>query len=107
MAKRRKKPSPPDDGVPDPKLVGAGWRALMTEESESLPSLVWRRVFAKFRIDLADPRQATDMQIYRLLHELMQLCVLPDDGDDPGVNVSVVELETFLDPAVGRVFRRK
>lgn len=107
MAKRRRK-RPPRDGAPDPKLVGESWRGQMVPEAETLPALAWKRVHRLFGIDLADPRQATALQIYRLLGELMELCgTAPAPGEDPGVNVSVLELETFLDPAVARVFGRR
>lgn len=105
--KRRRKGK--GDG-PDPKLVGATWRGLMREDSESLPSLVWRRVFRVHRIDLADPAQADDVQVYRLMRELMEMCggVMSEaDSRDEVINVSSIELEAFIDAEVPRVFPRR
>lgn len=106
VARRRKQPAPPPGD--DPKEVGERWRGEMREDRETLPALVWKRVFHLHRIDLADPRQASALQVYRLLYDVMDLCGTPPPGEtDAGVNVSVVELEAFVDAAVPRVFRKR
>lgn len=87
---------------PDPKILGAQWRAQMTDECESLPALVWKRVFATRQIDLSDPRQADDVQVWELLSELMTTRAAPGD-----VEVEVWELEAFVDTRVDDVFRTR
>lgn len=107
MPKRKKRNADPDPGD-DPKLLGELWRSQMRDDVEGLPSLAWKRVQRTQAVDMADPRQASAMQVYRVLAELMALCGAADEpGDDPGVNVSPLELEAFLDGAAARVFRRK
>jgi hypothetical protein len=86
---------------PDPKTLGAQWRAQMTDECESLPALVWKRVFATRQIDLSDPRQADDVQVWELLSELMST------RDTSNVEVQVWELEAFVDTRVDDVFRMR
>ena len=100
MSKRRKngKGNRPE---PDPKVLGAEWRAQMTDECESLPALVWKRVFATRQIDLSDPRQADDVQVWELLSELMTT------RDTANVEVQVWELEAFVDTRVDDVFRTR
>jgi hypothetical protein len=63
---RRRKPSDEEQ-----RLTGESWRSQMTPECESVPALIWKRVHRRFRIDLADARQATAAQVYELLHPLV------------------------------------
>lgn len=90
MAKRKRR---------DRQAVGAQWRALMTEECESLQALVWKRVHRLHRVDLSDPAQATDLQVYHLLRDLMDTRSTVDC-----VEVAREELEAFIDSQVPRVF---
>jgi hypothetical protein len=54
-----------------PQILGACWRAQMREECESVEALVWKRVNRIFHIDLADEKQASDMQVFLLLSPLL------------------------------------
>lgn len=101
MSKRRKNGkgnAPGGKPEPDPKVLGAAWRSQMTDECESLPALVWKRVFATRQIDLADPKQADDVQVWALLAELMTT------RNPTNVEVQVWELEAFIDTRVDDVF---
>lgn len=85
---------PPDE---DPTILGEQWRAQMQESCESVPALVWKRVHRLFAIDLSDPRQATDVQVYRLLQPL----------DGLGDHITAAQLEKLVDRRVPKVFRLK
>lgn len=105
MARRRKKKRGGDGGR-DPKMMGALWRQLMREDLENIFSLVWRRVHRLHGIDLKDVRQSSDIQIYDLLSELIE--VLSPDGESDQfdiVNVEKIDLETLIDSRVPIVFR--
>ena len=77
---------------------GEQWRADMDETRENLPSLVWRRIFRLFRIDIKDPRQATGAQVGKLLKDLM------GTRDSDEIDVSREELELFVDALVPSLF---
>lgn len=83
--------------TPDPAAQGEAWRVQMAPDRECLASLIWKRVFALYRIDLSDPRQATGLQVYRLLAELMA-----DAGDV--IDVEAIDLESCVDCRIPRVF---
>ena len=103
MARRRRKNRDNED---DPKLLGRLWRSMMREDYENLFSLVWRRVYRVHRIDLADERQASDVQIYRLLRDLADRCSFVDGSPlDYPIDIQAVELETMVDQHVSEVFR--
>jgi hypothetical protein len=71
VAKRRRKTSRKRPPPESPQEVAAEvWVGQMSEECESLPALVWKRVWAVHGIDLTDPRDATLAQIYQLLAPL-------------------------------------
>ncbi len=88
----KKKPKAAADGT-DPESLGAEWRSQMTDECESVPSLVWRRVFKLFALDLADPRQATNTEVHALLAPLQ-----------PYERVTREILAELVDRAVPKVF---
>ena len=85
---------PPNE---DPTILGAQWRAQMQESCESVPALIWKRVHRLFGIDLSDPKQATDVQVYRLLEPLGNL----------GDHITAAQLERLVDRRVPKVFRLK
>jgi hypothetical protein len=107
VSKRRRRRCREQDqgGGDDPKLLGAIWREMMREDMENLPSLVWRRVVATRRIDLADTRQASDLQVYLVLKELMESTGGIGSGPDAEIRVEVIDLESLVDTAVTRAFR--
>ena len=82
----------------DPGALGAAWRSQMQESCESVSALVWKRVHRLFGIDLSDPRQATDVQVYRLLRPL---------GEIAADHITVAQLERHIDARVPKVFRLK
>jgi hypothetical protein len=94
----KKKPRKPPD---DPQVLGERWRGQMTDAQENLPSLVWRRLIATHRIDLADPKHATPLQVFRLLAELMH------DHPSDDIDVEPDELERLIDAQVERIFKLK
>ena len=94
MAKKKRKQPLPDDAK---EALGKQWRDQMTPEQENLPKLVWMRVFAKHKIDLSCPKQATNLQIYTLLSQLMK-----DTGGE--IEVEEVDLESEIDFFVPHVF---
>lgn len=88
MAKRRK---PKSDLAK--RLQGQQWRAEMGDDCESVPALVRKRVLRRFAIDLAEPSQASDSQVYELLEPLL-----------PYEPIRREHLEELIDRAVPRVF---
>lgn len=77
---------------------GEEWRGMMRGECESVPALIWKRVFRRFKIDLSRPADATGLQIFRLLSPVMER------GDLP-LTASVLIEE--IDMRVERVFGKR
>jgi hypothetical protein len=71
VAKKKGKTRPPPPSEPDPEALGEEWRSQMTDECESVPSLVWKRVFRRFALDLSDPKQATAAQVHAVMLPLL------------------------------------
>jgi len=96
MAKKhdqRRQPEPQDD----PEQTGERWRGLMTALQENTASLVWRRVIKRFKLDLADPKQASALQVFRLLQAIMEF------GDVP---LTARMLREHIDDRMETVFGR-
>lgn len=83
--------------VPDPAAQGEAWRAQMTPDRECLVALIWKRTFRVHGIDLADGRQATALQVYRLLAPLLR------EGEQ--LDVDALDLIACVDARVPVVFR--